>query len=396
MRLLPKWFIIFIVTGIYVTVLAGLFYRNLFTWFFREKLRLEVEAVLYVNQNKFISGLLDSPRVITIEEVDTMKSFLNDKRIVYGVVINKSGYVRWSPDVQLFGKHIREFEQVHALPTLAIARAMATKSPRTELFKRESKEFFEIAVPLVHQGDIRGVVSLEVSLEEAKATIAVGMRKFYTGAVGVVVLFLVTGVVFLYLFVLSPIRQIKDNIDNLSVVGPAWPEAGQRKDEFGDLEKSLISFFGKLKSTVTRYESDRKDYMELEKNRWEHILKVLVPSGCALVLDGDNYCLASCNLDYIGLKPELLRSAASSRRMPVFNPQDPSAPGIAPSGGKTHLLDLVTGTELLQLINKALEKPGQFVSGPVTLKDVPYNAKVITLAASSAQDQRTIAWLNKS
>ncbi len=393
MKILPKWTVVFLFTGFYVFILAGIFYSNLFRWFFEEKLKQEIVALLYVNQNRFISGIVASPKVVTIEEVDTMQNFLKDSRIVHAILINKYGQIRWSPDTAMFGKRIEEYQAVRALPTDSIARSYVTKSPKYASFDRESKNFYEVAVPLVSQGEVRGVISIEVSREETKATLAQGMTRFYTGAVGVVIVFLVTGVFFIYKIVLTPLSEIQDTIESISIVHPAWPKDQFRADEFGQIQKTIAVFLDKLRATMARMEKDRRDLGELEKNRWDQILKVLVRSGGAMVLDGDNYVLASHNLGAVLAKSPA--SATVKTVADVFKGNTAAAPvSVASAPSKTHLLDMITSAELLQLINKALERPGNFFEGGVTLDAQLFGARVITISATQPQDQRTLVWLD--
>lgn len=378
-------------------MLAGIFYNNLFRWFFDEKLKQEIVALLYVNQNRFVSGFLSSPRVVTIEEVDTMQNFLKDPRVVDALVINKYGQIRWSKDAQLFGKRIEEYQSIHPLPTDAIARSYVTKSPKVLPFELEGRSFYEVTVPLMSQGDMRGVVSIQVSREETKETLAQGMQRFYLGGAGVVAIFLATGVFFLYKSVAGPIKETKEIVDSLSITQPAWPSKEMRSDEIGDLHKSLSAFFDKLRAAVSRYEKDRRDVGELERARWEQILKVLVRTGGAIVLDGDNYVMASHNLAHFAVKAPQIAMRATPKILPgALGPTAEKAGGpqaAAQTTARLHLLDFITSAELLQLINKALERPGHFSEGAVLVDAQPFSARVITISAGQPQDQRTLVWL---
>src|SRR3989338_7874651 len=149
MKLSRKWTLLFLLTSSYVFVFAGLWYSNLFRWFFDEQLKQEAIAWVHISQNRFVSGLISSPKAVTIEEVDTMKNFLNDPRVVDAVVVDKYGRVRWSQDTGLFGKSIQDLETTQPLPTKAILRAYVTKVPKVLPFKRDKKDFYEVSVPLV-------------------------------------------------------------------------------------------------------------------------------------------------------------------------------------------------------------------------------------------------------
>ncbi|MBI4369229.1 MAG: hypothetical protein HY547_03255 [Elusimicrobia bacterium] len=395
MKLLPKWFILFLLTGFYVFFLAGMFYNNLFRWFFDEKLKQEIVALLYVNQNRVISGMMSSPKVVTIEEVDTMQNFRKDPRVIHALVINKYGQIRWSADPAMFNKRLEEYQAVYPAATDALPKAYVTKSPKIIPFVRDKAHFYEVAVPLIAQGEVWGVASLEVSREEAKETLAQGMRKFYAGGVGVIFIFLATGIVFLYRSVISPLSQTAEILETLSVAQPAWPAEKFRSDEIGKVQKALAQYLEKLRAALSRYERDRKDVGDIEKGRWEQILKVLVRSGGVLVLDGDNYVMASHGLQAVfSVKPPPPSSMGRGLPAAIATAATQPAGSVATAASvRTHLLDLATSTELLQLVNKALERPGTYSEGLVVLDSMPHNARILTIAAGQPQDQRTLVWL---
>lgn len=396
MKISLKWTILFLITGGYVFFFAGLWYSNLFRWFFDQKLSQELVALLYVNQNRFVNNILSSPRAVTIEEVDTMKNFLKDSRIINALMIDKHGRIRWAADTSFFGKRIEELEQTQPPPTKAILRAYVTKTPKVIAFRREDKDYYEVAVPLMSHGDIKGVVSLEVSREESKATLAAGMMKFYMGGGVVVAIFLVTGVLFLQKVVTGRIAEMKDIVENLSLAQPAWPQSQFKPDELGDLAKGFATFLDRLRATFSRLEKDRMQLGDLEKARWEQILKVLIRTGGVIVLDSDNYCLATHHMDEM-----IKKSSASAAKRAAAAPgipgslMSPAVEGqVASASTRIHLLDFMTSTELLQLINRALERPGHFLEENVVLDDLPYAARVMTLMGSQPQETRTVVWLD--
>ncbi|MBI4063304.1 MAG: hypothetical protein HY401_03265 [Elusimicrobia bacterium] len=396
MKILSKWSLLFVFTGAYVFLIAGLFYQNLFQWYFDEKLKQEVVALLYVNQNRFLSGVASSPKVVTIEEVDTMKNFTNDTRVVDALLVNKYGQVRWChKDPLMFGKRIEDYQNAHPLPTDAVARAYVTRSPKVLAFQLEGKSFYEVAVPLVSQGDIKGVVSLQISRQETEATLAQGMRRFYIGALIVVGIFLLTGILFIQKSVTSPLTELKETLDSIAISSPVWPETAKfRTDEIGILQRSLAAFLDKLRMSLARFEKDKKDVGELEKTRWEQILNVLVRSGSVIVLDADNYVMAGHNLSALMVKAGPAgqpRAKAFSQGQGGFATEQKGAA----TASRLHLLDFVTSTELLQLVNKALERPGHFSDGTVILEQKPFQARIVTIPRSQGQDQRTLVLLDE-
>lgn len=398
MKLIVKWCVFFGVLCFIVLVLAGLWYSRLFQWVFEEKLQQELVALVYVNKARFVSAFVSSSKVITIDEIDMMKNFLNDQRVVHALIVDNRGLIRWAPDAALFGRRLQEIETSHPLPTDALIRAVKTKQPKVYPFAREGKDYYEVAVPFENQGKILTVVSIEVSREEAQATAAQGMRKFYLGSTLAGGFLMFTGIIFLYVFIVNPLGKLRENIDNLSLTTLAWPSQASVHDEMGAIHHALFVFFEKLRSTISRVEKDHKDMIELEKRRWEHLLRVLVRSGTVLVLDADNYVLAGYNMDSLvtqaSSKAGMARSGPPSG-LPVGAQGSSSAAPAALSAAatKTHLLDLITSTDLLQLINRALERPGQFFDDKMTLQDITHTARVMTLAGDQPHDQRTIVWL---
>ncbi|MEK6544366.1 MAG: hypothetical protein AABZ44_08040 [Elusimicrobiota bacterium] len=405
MRMMAKWLIIAGFASGFVFLMAGMWYKsNVFGYLFEQKLKQELVALLYINQNKVITSISQSPKLVTIEEIDLMKSFLKDPRIAYALVINKYGQIRWAPETTFFGRRINDSDvmQARPLPTDAIAKAYLTKSPQVISFDREGGQYYEVAFPLLANNDIRGVVSLEVSRKEIHETLSQGMRRFYAGSILIMFVFLACGAVFIYLNVLAPIKHIQDTVEEISLTQPAWPQERMGKDEIGGLERTLAAFLDKLRATMSRFEKGRKDMTDIEQDRWQQILQILVPSGVALILDNDNYVLAGHNIESLVKKghPETPGQQQPQRaglpdmfqRLPKAAVE--AAPTAAAPVSKTHLLDFVTSTELLQLINKALERPGHFIEGNLVLDSLPHKARIMTLASGVPKEQRTIVWLD--
>ncbi|MFC1522101.1 hypothetical protein ACFL6Y_06805 [Elusimicrobiota bacterium] len=380
MKLIYKWLIIILLGGGYAFFMGGIFYKNLFRSFFDEKLKQEIVALLYINQQRILTGLREYPYVVSPEEIEIFNSLSKDPRVIYLAIFNKYGQVRWSPDPTLFGKTFDEYVKFRALKTRAVESVLATSAPKIMPFIEDGEELYEIAMPYEFRGEIKSIISVEVSRRETAQVVARGMGKFYLGAIGVLAFIIGTATFFLYRWVLSPLGLIRENIDSLSVTDPSWPiPKDNRKDEIGDLEKSLAVFFERLKATTSNFEKDKKDNIETERTHWQQVLDVMAQNSTAFVLDGDNYVLASKNLDTF-----IAQNAQTGAQ------QEPQ------TQKSHHLLDIVTSAELLQLVNRALEKPSSLVNGQITLDQSLYATRVITLTSQNQSSQRTILFMQKT
>ncbi|HNW43467.1 MAG TPA: hypothetical protein PKI19_03120, partial [Elusimicrobiales bacterium] len=93
MRLSMKWLLWFLGVGVYVMVLGGVFYYNLFKWTFDEKLKQDVIETVKRSAVTMRNGLLNNPKAITFEEYDVMMSLAKDDRIISVLYLSRQGTV---------------------------------------------------------------------------------------------------------------------------------------------------------------------------------------------------------------------------------------------------------------------------------------------------------------
>ncbi len=367
MKLTLKWFLWFTMIGIYVMVLGGVFYYNLFKWTFDEKLKDDVIELARVKSGDLIKGILRSPKVITFDEYDVMSWLRSDKRIVEILYINGNGTIRWHKQPNYIGMAYDEYEkQIGGLPTQAIGFAYTTASPK--VFLVPNQPFYEVALPLKARSDkgdkgevVIGILDLLVSREGAQRVIQSAMTKYIIGAIGVLILLGIPLYLFLNHYVIAPILSLRDSIDTISTKSFEIKFAA-RRDEIGDLAGSVSQFLEKVRAellAVTEREALRQGS---EQGWWQTVLTTTVSRGSrALVVDEDNSVLFA-NFDM------------------------PTTPGQ-----KLHLLDVVDNQQqdVLRLVGLAMETPRKTVEGDTMFRGEPSHVKVVQIQ-SDVSAKRTL------
>jgi HAMP domain-containing protein len=353
--------------GIYVMVLGGVFYYNLFKWTFDEKLKDDVIELARVKSSDMIQGIMRSPTVVTIPEYDVMTWLKGDKRIMDILYLNGNGTIRWHKQSKYIGMNYDEYEkQIGGFPTPAIGVAYATASPKVFLVPKQP--FYEVAIPLKARSDkgdkgevVIGILEMIVSREGAERVIQSAMAKYIIGAIGVLVLLAIPLYLFLNHYVISPLMSLRDSIDTISTKSFEIKFAA-RRDEIGDLAMSVSQFLEKVRAelvAVTEREAMRQG---AEQSWWQSVLSVAVPRGSrALVVDEDNSVLFA-NFDI------------------------PASPGQ-----KLHLLDVVDNQQqdVLRLVGLAMDSPRQIIEGDTVFRGEASHVKVVQIQ-SDASAKRTL------
>ncbi|MDD2772803.1 MAG: hypothetical protein PHP45_03800 [Elusimicrobiales bacterium] len=360
MKLTPKWVLWFSLIGIYVMVLGGVFYYNLFKWTFDEKLKSDVIDLARAKSPDLIKGLIRSPKVITFDEYDVMTWLRTDKRITDVIYINGNGTIRWHKQAAYLGMPFDKYEKEVGLSTDAIAQAYYLGQPKVRLV--EKQPFYEIAIPLKAKGDvIIGILSMLVSREGAERVISSAMSKYIVGAIGVLLLLGIPLYLFMNHYVINPLIALRDSVDSISTKTFEIKFAA-RRDEIGELAEAIGAFLEKVRvelSSVTDNERQRQNY---EQGWWQAVLATAVPRGTrALVVDEDNNVMFS-NFEI---------AAASDQ--------------------KIHLLDVVDSRQqdVLRLIGLAMDTPRQTIEGDTVFKGESSHVRAVQIV-SEGNARRTL------
>jgi HAMP domain-containing protein len=366
MKLNLKWFVWFSGIGIYVMLLGGVFYYNLFKWTFDEKLKSEILEMVTLKSPDLLDGLLRSPS-LTIKELGVMQFFKNDKRITDILYLDEYIKIRWFRHGKYLGYDFDSFAKETNYDTASIWKAYQTGNPSIVSVKKQP--FYDIAIPFKAQGDeLIGVINLRVSREGSKQIIGSAMRKYVVGALGVLVLLGIPLSLFLKYYIVNPINSLSDSIEGISSKSFEIKFAS-RSDEIGRLAQTVVAFLDKVKQEMefaSGREDQRKSY---EHTWWEVVLNTITAKGSkALVIDEDNNVLFA-NFSLNRLDPEQ----------------------------KLHLLDVIdTGKDdILKMVGVAMENPQKIVEADTIFKSEPVHAKVVQMQSEGALRRTLIFFESK-
>jgi len=351
MRLSSKWFLWFTMIGIYVLVLGGIFYYNLFKWTFDEKLKSEAIDMVRLYAPTLITGLSRSPNALTMDENDVVMRFAKDDRVASLLYLNKYGEVRWFRDASKITETFEQFVKEVSLPTDAIEQASLAKSPVVRAVP--GLPLYDIAIPLALRGEVMGILDLQISREGVVKVINRAMRKYAVGAVGVLILLGIPLYFFLHHFVINPLLSLRDAIEAISFknLELKYPP---RRDEIGELTNVFNIFLSKVKAEVANAMVKEKQRGRAEASWWQSILGAVVAKNHkAIVVDEDNSVLYT--------------------NFPVA--------GGATADGKMHLLDVIDSQQqdVLRLVGVALDRPNQLVEADTTFRSEPYHVRAVHL-----------------
>ena len=360
MRLSMKWLLWFLLVGLYVMALGGVFYYNLFKWTFDEKLKQDVIETVKVYAPTLRNGLLNNPKAITFEEYDIMMSLAKDERITSMIFLSRQGTVRWHKESRFIGMTWDDFRAQVPPPTGAINDAYVAKVPKVRQVKGEP--FYEIAIPFSVRGEIIGIIDLMVSRAGAEILVDSAMRKYVFGALGVLFLLGLPLYFFLHHYVLSPMEQLRDSVESVSLKNfeLRFPE---RADEIGELASSVTRLMGKMKAEMEGFSNRDRTYREAEQRWWRSLLQMTVPRSNYVIVVDENNNILYANFELAG-------------------------------GGDVkniHLLDVVDTQQqtLLRLVGQAFEMPDKTVEGETVFKNRPHTVKVLHVG-QTAETNRTL------
>ena len=289
MNLSSKWFLWFTMIGIYVMVLGGIFYYNLFKWTFDERLVEDAKSMVRLYAPTLISGLARSPNALTMDEHDVVLRFAKDDRVASLLYLNKFGEVRWFRDPGKITEPFETFVHEVSLPSDAIEQASLAKTPIVRAVP--GLPLYDIAIPLALRGEVLGIIDLQISREGVVRVINQAMRKYAAGAVGVLFLLGIPLYFFLHHFVINPLLSLRDAIEAISFKSLELKYA-PRHDEIGGLANAVSIFLSKVKAEVANAMVKEKQRGAAEAKWWQSILMAIVAKNHrAIVVDEDNSVL---------------------------------------------------------------------------------------------------------
>lgn len=338
--------------GVYVMFLGAIFYYNLFTWTFDEKLKQQSIDLVKVHAFQLIKGLSRNQQSISMDEYDVVNNALSkDERVASLLYLNRYGEVRWYKDPGMISKSFDEFAKIVPLPTDAIEQAFVSKTPKVRTVP--DQPLYEIAIPLAVRGEVVGIIDLQVSRKGVQEIIAKAMQQYVLGAVGVLFLLGIPLYFFLHHFVLGPLHHLRDAVEAISFknLDLKFPP---RKDEIGDVAEVLSVFLQKVKAERANIIVRDKQRGVAEQRWWQSILKTIVAAEHrAIVVDEDNSVLFT--------------------NFPVQQQADPNAP--------LHLLDVIDSQQqdVLRLVGVALDRPNQMVETDTLFQQEPHHVRAVHL-----------------
>jgi len=355
-----KWLLWFLGVGVYVMVLGGVFYYNLFKWTFDEKLKQDVIETVKRSAVTMRNGLLNNPKAITFEEYDVMMSLAKDDRIISVLYLSRQGTVRRHKESRFMRVAWDEYKAQVPPPTDAINQAYLSKSPKVRQVAKEP--LYEIAIPFTLRGEILGIINLMVSRAGAEILIGSAMRKYVFGALGVLFLLGLPLYFFLHHYVLSPMELLRERVEGVSLKSfeLGFPD---RSDEIGELASSITRLMGKMKAETEGILNRDRTYKEAEQRWWRSLLSMTVPSTNYVIVVDENNSILYANFELAG----------------------------GEDAKSIHLLDVVDSQQqtLLRLVGQAFEMPDRPVEGEAVFKNKNHNVRILHVG-QTAETNRTL------
>ena len=360
MKLGSKWILWFLLVSVYVAVLGGLYYYNLFKIVFDKKLQSEMVETVRYRAPSLVQQLAARPKgEATFREAEIMKGLVrNDDRIKSLVYLNYDGSIRWHENTKFLGMSFQDYSNEVGFDTRSVAGAFRHRTPQAVLFGKS--EYYDMAIPLLAKDNaVAGVVNMTVSRQGAKKLIDSSMVKYAFGVF--LMMILMGGVLYLFLLrkVIRPLISLKDGVDavsmnNLTLDFPA------RRDEIGDVAQSVEALLGKIREDIKGLEDVEIMSLEKEKLWWKTIFAVMVPKGARAIVVNENNNILYTNFEL-----------------------------NFPDKKQVHLLDLFDSRqrEIIQVVGEAMENPTKVLRGSVENKNVQCVVKAVQLPDDAGKNR---------
>ncbi|ACC98752.1 putative sensor with HAMP domain [Elusimicrobium minutum Pei191] len=351
MRLGLKWFVCYAATAIYVIVIGGFFFFNMFKFVFDHKLQQEVAEQVVTRKPTLAQGLASNKPMVDPSELFLLTSWLKaDDRIQSIIYLNRDASIRWHKVNQYLGKSYDDARAEDVFFTNAVAQSFNTGRPRVIMYGNGN--YYDMAFPLRSaQDEIIGVVNIQVSRESAKRLINDATIKYGYSAFIIMALMGFILTVFIYLKIINPLNSLVSSIETVSLK-ELRIHFKERNDEIGDVAVAVNEFLKRVKKEFSGIEAQSRKKEEMEQLWWKALLAVSITKGSrALVVDEDN------NIMFANFEIEVKKD------------------------GPLHLLDIFDGqqSQIIEVIGKAMDEPGKVYRGETAVGSNKFSIRAVQL-----------------
>lgn len=282
-----------------------------------------------------------------------------DSDITSVIVVDGKSRIRYHTDPEKIGDTLED---------ALVKRSMATGEAIATPIQNAGGKALELVTPLKARGQSTplGIVRLEVTYRHIEEQVHAGPASFEMMATGCMFM-VIGGVLWGYKnWVLAPMGTLRMLV---SRINPALLEANlpESNDEFGQIYKTLNELLSKLKGEWSAQREAMKFQAADERVLVEQIIRGLLPSTRALLVDKDNQLICDTERD--------IDSSAS---------------------GTIHLLDYARDANFSTLIRAAVQKEGEVARGPVQLEEHSYEASVLCIPQGQSKLVRMVIVLSPS
>ena len=109
-------------------------------------------------ERSLLSGLKRSQSAITLREFDIVGRLAKDKRVRDIVYFNRAGDVRWAKESERWSEPLEQYRKHAAAWAASIDAALKS---RAAIIVAGDKGLFEVAMPLVSEGQLQGVLEIQ-------------------------------------------------------------------------------------------------------------------------------------------------------------------------------------------------------------------------------------------
>ncbi|WP_424246086.1 HAMP domain-containing protein [Elusimicrobium posterum] len=357
MKLSLKWFVVYAATALYVIIMGGFFFYNLFAFVFDAALQNEIADEVRAKSSVMIEGLASKPSRVTFKEVDLMNEWLRSEERVQNIVyLNRDASVRWHKINSFLLKSHEDAKAEDAFPTNAVANAFNRGMPSVIMYNEG--HYYDMAFPLRAANDeLAGVVNLQVSRDGARALINQATVKYSYSSFIVMIIMGIVLYLFIYFKIVNPLRVLESSITSVSIKDLKL-NFGKRSDEIGDVADAVSALLNRIKKEFRGMEEKGKAADDLEQLWWKSLLAVSISKGSrAIVVDQEN------NIMFANFEIDVKKD------------------------GPLHLLDILDASQsqVIEVIGKAMDNPGKVYKGHYDMGKTKFDVRAVQLP--SAQEK---------
>ncbi|MGB2579807.1 HAMP domain-containing protein [Elusimicrobium simillimum] len=361
MKLSLKWFVCFAATALYVIIMGGLFFYNLFNFMFDHKLQNEIAEEVRSRASVMAHGLASQPGLITFDELQLMNNWIRTDDRIQGIIyLNSDASIRWHRDGSLIKKTYDDARAEDIFATGAVVQAFNRGVVKTVMYGNGN--YYDMAFPLrAAQNELIGVVNIQVSRVSAKQLVNDALVKYAYSTF--IIMILMGGILYIFIYakIVSPLVNLRGAVETVSLKDLKL-NFKNRNDEIGDVASAVTELLGRVKKEFKGIESQSKKKKDVEQLWWKALLAVAISKGSrALVVDNDN------NIMFANFEISVKKD------------------------GPLHLLDIFDGqqSQIIEIIGKAMDTPGKVYKGEASVGDGKFIIRAVQLP-SAENNARTM------